>query len=229
MFGSRSELLPLNKPEGVSEDHTHRWTVYIRGVDNEDVTYWLKKVQFKLHETYSQSLRTIEAPGPFEVTETGWGEFEVTIKLFFAPEAGEKAQSIYHQLKLHHYGEDKEAREAAKARGDPVVSQQYEEIIFNEPSEAFYEILTSDPPVTGRGKGGSKSAKNKRVANRTADIPEMNSSDNFTRKAELEELARINRAQKEVETLLEQERALIVEREKELNELRKSEGAVKSK
>ena len=190
-----------------------------------DITYWLKKVQFKLHETYTQPLRTIEAPGPFEVTETGWGEFEVTIKLFFAPEAGEKAQSIYHQLKLHHYGEDKEA---AKARGDPVVSQQYEEIIFNEPSEAFFDILTSDAPPT-RGKGGSKSAKNKKVGTRTAEIPELASSDNFTRKAEQEELARINRAQKEVEALIEQERAAIVEKEKELEELRRSEGAVKSK
>jgi YEATS domain-containing protein 4 len=45
------------KPEGVPADHTHSWTVFVKGVDGTDITYWLKKVQFKLHESIPNPLR----------------------------------------------------------------------------------------------------------------------------------------------------------------------------
>ena len=196
-------------------------------MNGSDITYWLKKVQFKLHETYSQSLRTIEAPTPFEVTETGWGEFEITIKLFFTPEAGEKPQSIYHHLKLHPFGDDKEA---AKERGDPVVSQLYEEIVFNEPSEAFYEILTNDAPPPGRGKGSSKGSKQRNLGPRTVELPVQASPTNpYSAQTEMRELDRLKEARKEVEALMNEEKAHLEERDKELRELRAHEGIVKAK
>ena len=229
MYGSIAKPLPADaskRPPNISPDHTHQWTVYVRGVNNTDITYWLKKVQFKLHETYSQSLRTIEAPAPFEVTETGWGEFEITIKLFFTPESGEKPQSIYHQLKLHPFGED---REAAKERGDAVTSQLYEEVVFNEPSETVYDILTNDAPP-GRGKGGSKGSKQKTVVNRTAEIPTQTTPTNpYSAATEMHEIDRVKEARKEVEALIKEERARLEERDKELRELRAQEGIVKVK
>ena len=45
------------KPEGTPEEHTHQWTVFVKGVDDVDITYWCRKVQFKLHDTYPQHLR----------------------------------------------------------------------------------------------------------------------------------------------------------------------------
>ena len=227
MFGSIAKLLdPNNRPPNISPDHTHRWTVYVRGVDGEDITYWLKKVQFKLHETYSQSLRTIEAPGPFEVTETGWGEFEVSIKLFFVPEANEKPSSVYHPLKLHPYGPEAERQ---RASGEPIISQNYEEIVFNEPVEQFYEILTSGAVQPTRGKGsskGSKQASFKKGSERTAEIPVVESADNpYSQRTEGRELDRLNEAIKQVEVIAKEERAKLAEREKILEALRKSEGA----
>lgn len=47
------------KPEGTPPDHTHSWTVFVKGVDNQDITYWLKKVQFKLHESIPNPLRSM--------------------------------------------------------------------------------------------------------------------------------------------------------------------------
>jgi YEATS domain-containing protein 4 len=38
---------------------------------------------------------------PYEVTETGWGEFEIQVKIFFVPEANEKPLTFVHHLKLH--------------------------------------------------------------------------------------------------------------------------------
>ena len=226
VFGSKATPLPADpalRPPGTAPDHTHRWTVYVQGVDGADIRYWLKKVQFKLHETYSQSLRTIEAPAPFEVTETGWGEFEVAMKLFFPPEANEKPNSIYHQLKLHPYGEDKEA---AKERGDSVISQNYDEIVFNEPVEVFYEVLTSGP-APAKGKAAAKGVKPKKGGDRTAEVPPQESAENpYSIRTELKELDRLNEAIKQVEALAKEERALLAEREKELESLRKTEGGV---
>jgi YEATS domain-containing protein 4 len=37
---------------------------------------------------------------PFAVTETGWGEFPLNIRVQFAPETGEKSVNFVHQLRL---------------------------------------------------------------------------------------------------------------------------------
>lgn len=202
----------------------------MRGIDGEDISYWLKKVQFKLHETYTNSLRTVEAP-PFEVTETGWGEFEVSIKLYFVPEANEKAQTMWHALKLHPYGPDADAQ---RERREPVLSQNYEEIIFNEPVEAFYDVLTAGapppPPRTGKSFASSKGSKQStmvkgRAANageRSAEIPYAETGENpYCQKTEGKELDRLNEAIKTVEAMVKEERARLEERERVLEGLRK--------
>ena len=178
-------------------------------------------MQFKLHETYTNSLRTIESP-PFEVTETGWGEFEVQIKLHFVPEANEKPQTLWHGLKLHPYGKDAEAQ---RERREAVVSQNYEEILFNEPVEPLYDILTSGPPpLSSRGKGakGSKQASlAKKVGERSAEIPYTDSPGNpYSQKTEGTELDRLHEAKKTVDAMVKEERAKLDEKEKLLRELR---------
>ncbi|KAJ6072603.1 hypothetical protein PENARI_c013G10663 [Penicillium arizonense] len=218
VFGSVAHPFdPENKPADCPPDHTHRWQIFVRGVNGEDISYWLKKVQFKLHETYAQNVRTIEQP-PFEVSETGWGEFEIQLKLFFAPESGEKAQTLWHSLKLHPYGPD---AEGMKERRETVVSQNYEEIIFNEPVEAFYEILTGGP---GGGQPSKSKGKNARQI-ATADIPMSDTPGNpYSRTTENKELHRMAEATQTVEQMIKEEKERLVEREKLLAELRESEG-----
>lgn len=46
------------KPPGVPDDHTHSWTVFVKGVDDVDITYWLRRVQFKLHESIPNHVRS---------------------------------------------------------------------------------------------------------------------------------------------------------------------------
>ncbi|KAJ9104927.1 hypothetical protein QFC19_003722 [Naganishia cerealis] len=82
----------------------------------DDLSWLIKRVTFRLHETYPQPNRgrsdwlmtgrtgtAIDRP-PFAVTETGWGEFPLNIRVQFAPETGEKSVSFVHQLRLHHWG-----------------------------------------------------------------------------------------------------------------------------
>lgn len=226
VYGSIAKPIdPAHRKDGTHQDHTHEWTVYVKGVDDEDISYWLKKVQFKLHETYPNSSRMVEAP-PFSVTETGWGEFELQMKLYFVPEANEKAQTLWHHLKLHPYGPDAEGQ---RERKDAVVSQCYEEVLFNEPVEPFYDILTSGPPpqVSGRGKAskGSKQASLKGKGERSAEIPYADSGDNpYSQKAEAVELDRLREAMKTVDAMVKGERERLKEKEREMEGLRKEAG-----
>lgn len=59
VYGSTARMFgpKFPKPEGTPADHTHQWTVFVKGVDDQDITYWCRKVQFKLHDSYPQHHR----------------------------------------------------------------------------------------------------------------------------------------------------------------------------
>ena len=130
-------------------------------------------------------------------------------------------------MKLHPYGPNAEQQREEKT---PVISQTYDEVIFSEPVEPFYEILTSGAVQPARGKGSSKGSKQaafKKGSERTAEIPYAETPDNpFSQETEAKELDRLGEANKNVEVLLKEERAKLAERERMLEGLRKSEGAV---
>ncbi|KAH7711130.1 CRE-GFL-1 protein [Aphelenchoides avenae] len=133
IYGNTAQLLP--KKVG---DHTHRWTVYVKAYGDEDISKIVRKVQFRLHESYTNAVRVIEAP-PFEVTETGWGEFEVQIKLFFQ-DVNEKSVTAYYYLRLHQPIVQVGGRQM-------VINEYYDEIVFREPTELVFRALqeTKDP------------------------------------------------------------------------------------
>ncbi|KAI9843109.1 MAG: NuA4 histone H4 acetyltransferase complex and the SWR1 complex subunit [Thelocarpon superellum] len=230
VFGNTTEHIdPNNRPADLDKDHTHRWKLFVKGVDDEDISYWLKKVQFKLHDSYHNSLRK---QAPFEVNETGWGEFDVAIKLYFVPESGEKPQTVWHTLKIHPYGPDAEMQRLEKRR---IVSQNYEEVLFNEPVEPFYEILTGGAEKGGKGgkggkgksagKGGSKQAAMARAGRRTAEIPSRETRDNpYSKETEGKELDRMKEAQRKVHEMISREKESLASKEAKLEHLRKTEG-----
>ncbi|POY73864.1 hypothetical protein BMF94_3034 [Rhodotorula taiwanensis] len=208
VYGNSCVLLTEQERNGT--DHTHRWTVGVRSAASapypnqhpnqqiggaDDISYMIKKVTFKLYETYKNPLRcesdsgrkagrlvppgkltatpllpvtAIEQP-PFEVTETGWGEFDIIIKVFFAPESNEKPLTFTHHLKLHPWPVDPILYAQPTATGEPSIptpsdpaaaatplappvlspvhSWQYEELCFTEPTEAFYAVLLEHKPT----------------------------------------------------------------------------------
>lgn len=50
------------------DQKTHKWTAYIRGPSNEDLTYFIKRVVFKLHESFKNPKR-------------GMSNYKITTKL----------------------------------------------------------------------------------------------------------------------------------------------------
>ncbi len=205
------------KPAGVPDDHTHSWEVFMKGVDDTDITHWLRRVQFKLHESIPNHIRMIDGePGkPFAVKETGWGEFEITIRLYYVAESGEKAQTLYHHLHLHPYGRTDAEKEEMRRSGE-VRAWTYEEQIFNEPYETFYEVLTSGPPPNPKGGKGGKGGKSKGkaaaapprteggVLERSAMIPLTTREGHpFSRETEQLELKKIKDAHDKVQGLIQ--------------------------
>ncbi len=80
LFGSIAFWLGPKRPQ----TKTHSWTVFVRGPYNEDLSYMLRDVEFHLHESFEQPVRVVRQP-PFEVTEVGWGEFEIRMVRGGAP------------------------------------------------------------------------------------------------------------------------------------------------
>lgn len=177
IIGNEAHVLPHPSHPDPPEGHTKGWKVYVRPLPNgPDITTWLKKVQFKLHHTYADPSRTVEAPGPFEVTETGYGEFGVEIRLYFAQESGEKAVYREHYLVLQPYGS--EEQRAKQEKGNHIVAERLETIEFNEPTADFVKLLTSEEQFNwlkvkkGRGKGKKPDFVFEGNVEPTAQLPE---------------------------------------------------------
>jgi YEATS domain-containing protein 4 len=274
------------RPPDAPDSHTHSWQVFVKGVDDTDITYWLRRVQFKLHESIPNHVRSAFSPRrrshpyrryeslatssrcrlappqtplptatytpctdslsstetviegekgkPFVVNETGWGEFEITLKLYYATESGEKAQTLYHHLHLHPYGKTDEEKARSRRAGGEVVAWNYEEQLFNEPYEAFFSILTSGahlPKGPGNNKGSNKAAAAPDpnaglVYERSALVPtRMSLEQPFSKQTEELELKRIQDALGRVMGLVEKTKAANADKEKKLAELRAENAA----
>ncbi|KAA8536029.1 hypothetical protein F0562_028507 [Nyssa sinensis] len=124
-----------------SEYQSHRWVVYVRGATNEDIGVVIKRAVFQLHASFNNPIRVVESP-PFELTESGWGEFEIAITLHFHSDVCDKTLLLFHHLKL--YPEDESGPMSTKK---PVVVESYDEICFNEPSEGFFARVQNHPAV----------------------------------------------------------------------------------
>ncbi|GMH13475.1 hypothetical protein Nepgr_015316 [Nepenthes gracilis] len=123
-----------------SEYQSHKWTVYVRGATNEDIGVVIKRAVFQLHPSFNNPTRVLESP-PFELSESGWGEFEIAITLYFHDDVCDKPLNLYHLLKL--FPDD----ESGPSTKKPVVMESYDEIVFPEPSDALVARIQNHPAV----------------------------------------------------------------------------------
>eukprot|EP01129_Flabellula_baltica_P009540 TRINITY_DN3910_c0_g1_i2.p1 TRINITY_DN3910_c0_g1~~TRINITY_DN3910_c0_g1_i2.p1 ORF type:complete len:187 (-),score=28.53 TRINITY_DN3910_c0_g1_i2:14-574(-) len=114
------------------------WSCYVRGPMNEDLSYLIKSVKFFLHDSFPNPVQEIFTP-PYEIHEQGWGEFEIKIELNFI-DSSERCVEVYHRLKLFH------SLESGKfGSEEPVVSEYYELVMFQNPSPSFRGVLVANP------------------------------------------------------------------------------------
>jgi YEATS domain-containing protein 4 len=128
-FGNIAFQLGKNRI-GSATEHSHRWSVFVRGAANQDISYAVQKVVFTLHPTITDHVREVLAP-PYQVSETGWGSFEVGIAIYLrgfdVPGAPSSTPvTLTHVLKLFH---DTGAQATGPDR--PAISETYDEIVVN--------------------------------------------------------------------------------------------------
>lgn len=53
----------------------------------------IKRAVFQLHSSFNNPTRVVESP-PFELSEAGWGEFEIAITLYFQSDVCDKLLNL---------------------------------------------------------------------------------------------------------------------------------------
>jgi len=134
------------------DQHTHRWSCYIRSASPGDdegppgsedhLSTYIKKVSFRLHPSFANPNRVVTRP-PFMLTEMGWGEFEIAIRVYFV-DPTEDSIELFTSLKL--FPDNEEALSTKK----PVINERRDEIIFSDPSLAFYRCMLKGPVANAR-------------------------------------------------------------------------------
>ncbi|KAK7965019.1 YEATS family protein [Apiospora saccharicola] len=215
------------RPAGVPLDHTHSWQVFVKGVEDTEIFYWVRRVQFKLHESIPNPMRAVDAE---QIQKENSGK---PPRSSSAPssQSGEKPQTLYHHLRLHPYGRTEEEKEAMRAQGGgEIKAWTYEEQLFNEPFEEFYKLLTSGARDKGTGStGGKGKGKGKSVAppqegdvkERSAMIPLNNRPGQpFSRETEQFEIKRLKEAEEKVVEMVRAMNKSIKAKEEELAALK---------
>ncbi|KAF4619139.1 hypothetical protein D9613_004930 [Agrocybe pediades] len=232
IYGNTAVVLtPKERELLASPDHTHRWTVAVRSAASapdsdqvggaDDLSYFIKRVTFKLHDTYPNPSRNIDK-APFELTETGWGEFEIQIRITFVPESGEKAITLYHHLKLHPWtasGEPEIPPLDVAMKLGPVHSWQYDEVVFNDPYHNFLNLMNEHPPTP------LPKTKKKPIPFHLANPGSLEASKGgvpeFNTLMIKEECDRLEDARKSIIAEQDRWRQKLIEKEKELERLQK--------
>ena len=148
IYGNSSLYFPSAR---ATDKHTHKWTVYLRPYYKNDPIlskHMVKKVVFKLHDSYPNNTRTFTEGPPYEVTETGWGEFDIIIKIYWNVEGKQNDRNpltVYHPLKLFCADTPENVEFTSGMR--PHVSEHYDEIIFNQPVAAVGRLIQKLPPI----------------------------------------------------------------------------------
>jgi YEATS domain-containing protein 4 len=144
------------------------------------------------------------------------------VKLYFQPIASEKQQQLSHFLQLEPYGD--EEMMAQQRAVNLVKSEIVEFIEFNEPTEGFWDVLTSEDqwgkeprsdPRSRGAKGKAKSA-NPPIEKRTVELldsPEQQGTV-YSRETEEALLETLNKAMKKCE----EETAEVLKKSKEIND-----------
>ena len=96
------------------------------------------QVTFELHNSFPDPVREVTQQ-PFELTEAGWGEFDIVVRLHFSKDTEEAPFELYHHLQL---GLDAHGNPQKR----PHLHEVFEEIVFWEPTEVFYNRVINHQP-----------------------------------------------------------------------------------
>jgi len=107
--------------------HTHDWTVFVEGHQNTQIHYFIEKVVFYIHESYSPNVIVRYKP-PYELDNSGYAGFILRIAVHFKTEVPPKMEWPY-DLFLH------------LKDLPPVCYTRLEQLSFTKPNKKFRNLL----------------------------------------------------------------------------------------
>ncbi|XP_022333430.2 uncharacterized protein LOC111130564 isoform X2 [Crassostrea virginica] len=123
-LGHRATVKKTPSPEGF----THDWTVYVRGPENCNISYFIEKVVFNLHGSFPNPKRVLTEP-PYAVQEQGYAGFELPIDIYFKNKEDPKKIRFKYDLFL-------------KLEDCPPVNHiRCEKLTFQNPTDEFKKKL----------------------------------------------------------------------------------------
>lgn len=109
---------------------------------------------------------------PFSIVRNGWGEFDINITIYFQ-DINEEPVTKIHGIRIFHPNQNQRA-----TLKKPVVNETYDEIVFVEPTEFFYHMLTEDPNETLKAAGILPADTEEKKEESKAETKEENKDDN---------------------------------------------------
>ncbi|XP_002165177.3 protein AF-9 [Hydra vulgaris] len=120
---------------------THDWNIFVRGAEGNDISHFVEKVVFLLHESFPKPKRVCKEP-PYKVAESGYGSFTLPVEIHFRNNKEEpRKYRLDYDLFLQLLGKP------------PVNHIKVEALTFLNPSDDFEAKLLRGgacilPPVT---------------------------------------------------------------------------------
>ncbi|KAF9586573.1 YEATS domain-containing protein 2 [Lunasporangiospora selenospora] len=113
VVGNVSKFIPDDKRDPRLREFPYKWMIYVDGAPKpEDITAYVSKVEFHLHESYKPNDVITVTEVPFHLSRYAWGETQIKVRLFFH-DARNKPVEVYHRLALDptHCGRQVHGRE----------------------------------------------------------------------------------------------------------------------
>ncbi|XP_038067885.1 protein ENL-like [Patiria miniata] len=138
-LGHRANIRDKPTPQGF----THDWMVFVRGPEGSNIHHFVDKVVFQLHESFPKPRRVVKEP-PYEVAESGYAGFLMTIEVHFRSKEEPKKVILNYDLFLN------------TEQQPPVNHIRCEKLTFHNPTEDFRRkllkaggvgVLPTDPGI----------------------------------------------------------------------------------
>ncbi|GAB0088042.1 hypothetical protein DMENIID0001_024190 [Sergentomyia squamirostris] len=115
------------KQKPTIEGFTHDWELFVRGCDNSDISHFVEKVVFNLHESFPKPKRVVKEP-PYSLKESGYAGFVLSVDIYVKNRDEPKKITFSYDLDL-------------QQKGPAIQRRQTEKFIFSNPSEEFRRKL----------------------------------------------------------------------------------------
>ena len=126
----------------VPQDELYAWCCYARGKDDEDISRFVTKVEFELDPSFPEPVVTVTRP-PFEMHQVGWGQFPIKITLFFADPVCKPVETVKDLVLFD---------DMNPTTKRPIVTEDYNELVFIDPSPMMLKLLATNTPVNAQGE-----------------------------------------------------------------------------